>query len=65
MREVAAMLKAIHAAAEDIAAAREKATQVVAKLKNQPRACGERIGEVIIELERGSRERRIHNCPAP
>lgn len=34
MREVAAMLKAIHAA-EDIAAAREKAAQVVAKLKDQ------------------------------
>ena len=34
MREVAAMLKAIHAA-EDIAAAREKAQQVVAKLKDQ------------------------------
>jgi putative transposase len=34
MREVAAMLKAIHAA-EDVAAAREKARQVVAKLREQ------------------------------
>lgn len=34
MREVAAMLKAIHAA-EDVHAAREKARQVVAKLKDQ------------------------------
>lgn len=34
MREVAAMLKAIHAA-EDVAAAREKAGQVVAKLREQ------------------------------
>jgi transposase-like protein len=34
MREVAAMLKAIHAA-EDVAAAREKAQQVVAKLREQ------------------------------
>ena len=34
MREVAAMLKAVHAA-EDVAAAREKARQVVAKLRDQ------------------------------
>jgi len=34
MREVAAMLKAIHAA-EDVQAAREKAGQVVAKLRDQ------------------------------
>ncbi|MEZ5850300.1 MAG: transposase [Hyphomicrobiaceae bacterium] len=34
MREVAAMLKAIHAA-EDVQAAREKARQVVAKLRDQ------------------------------
>ena len=34
MREVAAMLKAIHAA-EDVSAAREKARQVMSKLRNQ------------------------------
>jgi transposase-like protein len=34
LREVAAMLKAIHAA-EDVAAAREKARQVVGKLRDQ------------------------------
>jgi putative transposase len=48
MREVAAMLKAIHAA-EDVIAAREKARQVVAKLRDQRLTRAAELVETSIE----------------
>jgi transposase-like protein len=48
MREVAAMLKAIHVA-EDVSAAKEKARQVIAKLREQRLTKGAELVEASIE----------------